>query len=203
MGLAVTALSLAACGASKKPETCTELFGTGPGPASEAELGDILNEARDRFYPNLKGASIQLVPFQSTTDVFLSNLDLTTLGNAPLERHYELHYNTNMLARPPSRGAIGAILVHELKHTTDYVGMDMNTLAAFGFWYGLADDTNVAPYERATDERSLEDGCGPNLKAYRVWLYAFVDPSVLAAKEAEYYTPDEIDAWMAAHPDVQ
>jgi len=26
---------------------------------------------------------------------------------------------------------------------------------------------------------------------------------MLAAKEAEYYTPDQIDAWMAAHPNVK
>jgi hypothetical protein len=190
---------LVACGAHPPPLTCTELFGTGAPATDEAMMEDVLEAARSRFYPNLAKADIALVADASQL-YFASNLDYDTLEDAPLDRHYQVHYNPQIFADPPSRFALGAILVHELKHVTDYTQMSSATLAEFGIWYATGD---VDDYEHQTDVASLEAGCATGLKAYRVWLYAHVPSADLAAKEAEYYTPDQIDAWIAANPTVK
>lgn len=186
------------CGAHPPPPTCTELFGAGPGPTDEASLQSILTAARGRFYSSLDGVEIDLVADPSQY-YFATNLDVTTLQSAPRDRHYQVHYNPALLMDPPSQYAIGAILVHEVKHVVDYLDMDSDQLAQFGVWYATSD---VDDYEHATDLASLEAGCGDGLKAFRIWLYAHVSSSLLVAKQAEYYTPDQIDAWMAANPNV-
>jgi hypothetical protein len=196
MGVAL----VAACGSHAAPAaTCTELFQDGPPATNEAMMQDVLNDARARFYPGLAKADIALVPDPSQL-YFASNLDYNTLEDAPFDRHYQLHYNPQIFANPPSRFALGAILVHELKHVTDYTQMTSANLAAFGIWYATS---NVDDYEHQTDLQSLEDGCGEGLKAFRVWLYANVPAADLAAKEAEYYTPAQIDAWIEANPNVK
>jgi hypothetical protein len=187
------------CGAKPAPQpTCTELFSSGAAPTTAADLQEILDAARSRFYPNLNGVEIDLVA-DSSQYFFATNLDLNTLENAPRDRHYQVHYNPALLMNPPSRFAVGAILVHEVKHAQDYVGMTSDQLAEFGIWYA---SSNVDDYEHQTDLQSLEDGCGVGLKAFRIWLYANVPPALVAAKEEEYYTPAQIDAWIAANPGV-
>ena len=83
--------------------------------------------------------------------------------------------------------------MHEFKHVLDYTEMDSNALIEFGLWYAGGD---VAEYERATDEFALERGCASGLIDFREWLYGFVSEEVRAEKEANYYSPDEIRAWM-------
>ena len=67
-------------------------------------------------------------------------------------------------------------------------------IAAFGLWYATDD---VSAYERETDLFALERGCGEGLIAFRTWLYAQLDDEAIAEKQRDYYTPEEIEAWMA------
>ena len=51
----------------------------------------------------------------------------------------------------------------------------------------------------AYDEYALEAGCASGLKGYREWLYAHIPPEDVEAKRRDYYTPEEIDAWVEAN----
>jgi hypothetical protein len=177
--------------------TCAEAMHVGASLASWDDLAPLVEQVRAQRFPELTDVSIELFEVQSDTDFFVSNLDLSTVGAPPLERHYRVLANPLMFPTPPPFSAAYAIIAHELAHVRDYTEMDTTELVQFGLWYAGGD---TADYERATDEVTLELGCAEGLKAYRVWLYERLTDEALAAKRATYYTPEEIDAWVADHP---
>jgi len=167
-----------------------------PPPASPEQLSELLDLARASAHPDLGEVAVDLDVMESDSDYFVANLDLSTFASPPEERRYLVFYNSLLFDDPPSYAAIGAILVHELKHVADYTQMDAEELAEFAVWYAQGD---IAEYERETDEYALQVGCGPGLIEYREWLYARIDDETRAEKERDYYTPDEIEAWMSAN----
>jgi hypothetical protein len=175
--------------------TCTERF-DGAAPTSEDDLRDIVAIAITNYAVPLEAVSLQYTTISSDSVFFQANLDVTTIEEEPLERTYTLQYNPALFDDPPSQIAVGAILVHELRHVLDYTEMTSEELGAFAAWYITED---VSAYERETDEYALEQGCGEGLTAYREWLYETIPPEDLAEKQRNYYTPDEIREWMAAH----
>lgn len=177
-----------------QPLTCSERFAGEP-PTTVADVEALLEVARSA-YVSLDGVAINLFALSSSSVFFQANLDITTIEEPPLERSYSLQYNPALFDDPPSRAAVGAILVHELKHILDYTEMSAEELVDFTVWY-LSED--VSEYERATDEYALEAGCGEGLIAYREWLYDHIPPDAIASKRRDYYTPEEIEAWMEAN----
>lgn len=202
-GMAVTLLPLLACDGKPPADpaapraSCAELMAEPGDPGSEAGIQAALDGVQASLYPELHGVSVGLVAMESDSDYFYANLELSTLPDPPLERQYLVFYSTLMLPDPPSHAAVVAILAHELKHVADYTTMDAAELAEFGLWYATTDD--ISGYERATDEHALALGCGPGLIEYRQWLYEHVDEQTRAEKQRDYYTPEEIEAWMAAN----
>jgi hypothetical protein len=177
--------------------SCEALMTDGRAVAAEADVQLALEGVRDNLYPELAGVPLGLRSMESDSDFFYANLDLTTLDEDPRERDYFVFYNARLFDDPPPWEAVVAILAHEIKHVLDYTGMDTEALAEFGLWYGTTDD--ISEYERATDEYALALGCGEGLSAYRTWLYDHVDEETAAQKRLDYYTPEEIDAWMAGN----
>ncbi len=164
-------------------------------PTDEAALAELLAEVLQTHQPQLQGLSIELLAKDSEQDFFSADFDVTSAAEPGPERSYRVRYGPRIFESPPPTAATAAILVHELQHIDDYVGMDTAELSDFILWYATGD---FAEYERATDEVALEAGCGEGLKAYRLWLYEQVDADTEAQKRLDYYTPEEIDAWMAA-----
>lgn len=178
------------------PPTCAELERTHGDLETVDDIQVALTAVQAALFPALDGVRVDLVSSESETDFFVANLDLSTLEDAPMSRAYRVLYSTHALPQDVPGDGVVAILAHELKHVLDYTAMDTETLVDFALWYAEGD---IAAYERETDEAALERGCAAGLKAYRVWLYDQVDDETRAAKERDYYTPDEIDAWVAAH----
>lgn len=170
-------------------------------PTSQSDLQDILEQVQAAFYPQLAGVDVRLQVMQSASDYFASFTDVTTVSLPPLQRTYYVRFNPRLFSEPASYAAVAAIIAHELGHVVDYTQKDTDALVQFALWYGTASD--VSAYEHTTDERSLSLGCGTGLKAYREWLYAHVSTATMVQKEHDYYTPAQIDAWMAEHPDAQ
>lgn len=201
--LVLGALGLAACGPTEGPGSatptdeapCALLAEDHAPPADEAGLDDLMRQVQAAFHPDLAGVSVALQSMDSDQDFFAANLDLSTAGEAGPDRDYLVRYGLRVLEDPPPYAATGAILMHELQHVSDYVAMDTEELADFAIWYASGD---ISEYERATDEVVLEAGCAEGLKAYRLWLYGQVDDETEAQKRVDYYTPEEIDAWVAA-----
>jgi hypothetical protein len=179
------------------PLPCDELWADTPPPESLDDLRALLAQARLRFYPQLYELVLRLDgDLMTAGSYFVAQPDLATLEDLPEDRLYTVRANLALLDDPPSAAATGAIFVHELKHILDYSLMDTEELTSFGLWYGIADDVSV--YERLTDEYALALGCAEGLKAYRVWLYDHIPADDLENKQEDYFTPEEIDAWVAA-----
>jgi hypothetical protein len=198
-GLSWTWLLLTACAVEPEPTlpTCAEAMADVPPLTGWESLTPLIEQVRADRYPELAGVPIELGMLESETDFFVANLVLSTATNPPLEREYLVLANPALLADPPPPSALYAILVHELAHIRDYTEKDTAELVSFGLWYAQGD---TAAYERATDEVALKLGCGEGLKAYREWLYERLDAEAVEAKRETYYTPEEIEAWMAANP---
>lgn len=167
-------------------------------PTSEAALAALLADVQAAVHaPGLDGVEVGLAPMTSDSDFFTAGPDLTTVDRPGPERRYIVRYNTRVFETGgPPVGATSAILGHELQHVADYVGMTSDELVDFALTYAEGD---IAAYERQTDEAVLEAGCADGLKAYRVWLYEQIDAEAEAAKRRDYYTPEEIDVWVAEH----
>lgn len=189
-------LLLAGCGvpATQPVTTCAALM---RGEAiSDADTLAATVPRVQALYPSLEGVAITLATLDSATDFFQADVEPSTLTEPPRDRVYRVRHAPRIFDDPPPRSALVAILAHELGHVDDYVGMETSELVDFALWYATTDD--IAPYERATDEKALELGCGEGLAAYRTWLYDHVDPETAAQKRLDYYTPEEIAAWEEA-----
>lgn len=201
-------LPLGACGLSKAPadsgapagpvDPCAEAAALHRPPTDELELSYVIADVqRLVFGAELRGVEVGLAPLPGETDFFNAGVDLTTADLPGMERRYIIRANSAIFSGDePPIGATTAILAHELQHVLDYTAMSGDELVDFALEYSEGD---ISTYERATDEAVLERGCATGLKAYREWLYEQIDAEAEAAKRRDYYTPEEIDAWVAAN----
>jgi hypothetical protein len=179
-------------------DPCAEAAALHRPPTDELALSYVIADVqRLVFGAELRGVEVGLAPLPSETDFFNAGVDLTTADQPGLERRYIIRANSAIFsgAEPPI-GATTAILAHELQHVLDYTAMSGDELVDFALEYSEGD---ITAYERQTDEAILERGCATGLKAYREWLYEQLDDEAEAAKRRDYYTPEEIDAWVAAN----
>ena len=167
-------------------------------PASDAAaLADALEIVRAALYPQLAANLVTLDPTDSDEDYFVTSVDLGEGSASGDERVFLLRYSTLQFADPIPYSGLGAVLVHELKHAADFRDMSSEELVDFALWYAEGD---YASYEHDTDDAVLEAGCGQGLIDFRLWLYDHVDAETLIEKQRDYYTPEEIAAWMEANP---
>ena len=174
--------------------TCSSIMAAANNPTTTTDIEALITQTR-QLVPELNSVSLSVQTIESDSTFLAAQVDLSTISNAPLEREYLIQINPQIFEQHITGASAIAILLHEFKHILDYTEMDTNALAEFGLWYAGGD---VAEYERATDEFALERGCATGLIEFREWLYGFVSEDVRAEKEQNYYTPDEIRAWMTA-----
>ena len=175
---------------------------TGDPVTTETALLDLLEATRDTAWPELTGYTLAV---ESYTDLayFRALVSTDTLGeDDPAARTYLIQYDPIVLADPAAATALAAVLVHELGHVHDYVEMTPEELLGFGLWYATEDpmtSETLRDYERSTDEAALTRGCGEGLSAMRTWIYDHASAEVEAEKRRNYYSPEEIDAWIATN----
>ena len=195
-------LSLFAC--TQSPEvpkdtgdfpTCATIMERAVNPSTLSDIETLIANARS-LIPELDGVSLRVETIESNSTFLAAQVDLSTISNPPLEREYLIQINPQIFEQQITGASTVAILVHEFKHILDYTEMDTNALVEFGIWYAGGD---VAEYERATDEFALERGCATGLIEFREWLYDFVSEEIRREKEENYYTPDEIQAWLESN----
>lgn len=155
-------------------------------------LGDVI--AR-HLGAELRGFRVELETFRSRADYMKSGVRPLTIARKPARRTYVVYVNERLLGDAPSDDALRAILVHEAKHIVDYTRMSSWRFLTWAAQYVLRPQT---AYERQTDLAALTRGLGCGLMEYRVWLYRRIDAKTRAQKERDYYTPNEIAAWMSA-----
>ena len=192
-------LACSTCTPAADPWPCRALLGPGAGPSDVQELQQILDEVRTALYVGDADLAITLEPHTDRTSFFAANLDTDTISFEPRERACRVYYLPALFDDPPPRAAVAAILAHEVEHVRDYAGMDTDTLVEFALGYALSDDNSA--YERATDLKAMERGCAAGLVQYREWLYDRLasDPEAVEKKKREYWTPEELRAWIVAN----
>jgi hypothetical protein len=167
-------------------------------PLSEEQL---VSEIIARSFPNLIGTDIRVKRFQSDTDYFRTSFSTTRFA-AGVKMRYFVLVNPAWRTRGAPVEGVQAILVHELAHVEDLARGKRIRLLGLA---GLASETRTARFERRADLEAVARGYGSGLKAYRAWLYNNVPAEKLAKKRRDYFSPEEIDAILAAtaqHPDL-
>lgn len=181
------------------------LFGVSPGrksaparphPELESMIGDLVDALVSAHFPQLRGLQIQFRAASRDLDSVFLETDVEGVFRSRKKRTYIVYVNDVLRHSSPGEEAIEAILVHELTHLDDYVGMSGFELIQL--YRKINRDTAFqVSYERQTDTRALELGFAEGLKAYRTWLYERIrDPAALESKKRTYFTPDEIDRWL-------
>lgn len=160
----------------------------------------LLQETRDRFFPELKSTRIRLDLFRSHAYFLQAQPIAKTLLKPRQHRRYHVQINQRLLDCPPSLDALQAIMVHELEHVVDYTHWNSARLLRHGIRYSTSLSQRIR-YERATDQKVLLKGLHEGLAQYREWVYQWLTPKELAAKRKIYLTPEEIRSDEAADQD--
>ena len=176
-------------------DRCAEAAAQHRPPQDELDLSYLIDEVqRQAFGADLQGVEVVLSPLPGETDFFRTTVDLTTVEAAGMKRRYIIQADNRLFSGdPPPLEGLAAILAHELQHVLDYTRMASDDLVAFTLQYN---DGDIGDYERKTDEAVLALGCGTGLRDWREWLYTQLEPTDETRARAEYYTPEEIDAWL-------
>ncbi len=155
------------------------------------DLREIAEEVRQTYFSQIPKYSIELHRFESE-DIFLQTAPvISSLVNDRYFRKYKLQYNPRLLACPPSRDALIAILVHEFEHIKDYHEFTLGQLSNLLVKY-VTSKKFVSNYERSTDVKACKKGQARGLKEYRLWQKQFLNPKQLATKRRNYLTPEEL-----------
>lgn len=170
----------------------------------EAGFAALVGQAQDLGFPALIGVDVGVGAVDDLQYLRAwTELDTVALDDGRARR-YTVQYDPIVLSDPDPMppAALAALLVHELGHVEDYVGMDSAELVSFAVWYAGQDPSSsdeLAAYERGTDEKSLARGCADGLAVAREWIYARAEGDVLVDKLRNYDTPEDIAAWTAAN----
>lgn len=154
----------------------------------------LVSEVIARSFPNLIGIDIRVKRFQSDTDYFRTSLSAVRFFAGVKMRYYVL-VNPEWRARGAPVEGVQAILAHELAHVEDLTRGKRIRLFRLA---SLVSKTRTARFERRADLEAVARDYGCGLKAYRVWLYNHVPAEKLAEKRRDYFSPEEIEAILAA-----
>lgn len=195
-------ISLSALADTKASTSCGPLAA----PITEAALPCLIDELIHEDFPELQDANahkrIEIRGFNSNEYFFKVSIRSGLLSTDARRRHYSVDVNPKIFTqkkRPnsvPSILAVQGILAHELVHLVHLETGNLRDIAGIG----LQEVFSPARYERATDRQAFERGHALGIKAFRFWVYENLSPPKLRRKRKRYYTPEEIDQWLLAHP---
>jgi hypothetical protein len=162
--------------------------------ATDPSLGDVvalMNQVRHDSFPKLQDARIDL-RYLSSDYIFLE-AQFTPGSFFKRQLRYNLLFNP--LARGAPNDALRAIMAHELAHVDFYESQSRMGLLAL---VQILSARYNARFERAADLETIRLGYGPGLRSFRLWLYQQIPSSRMEEKKRDYFSPEEIDAILAA-----
>lgn len=165
-----------------------------PANAAVERVLKLVDEIRAAAYPELRNAQIEIETFQNRADYFRSSFSISRFLR-PGKMRYRILVNPRVFALQAPAAGVRAILAHELGHTLYFT--QRNRLELLGL-VRLAGKGFTARFERWADLQAIARGYGEGLQAYRRWLYQHVPADRLAEKQRDYFSPEEIDAILAA-----
>jgi hypothetical protein len=160
-------------------------------PTSEEQL---VREIIARSFPKLMGVDIRLKQFRSDSDYFRTSFSAARFM-AGVKMRYFVLVNPEWRRQGAPIEGVRSILAHELAHVEDLTRGKRIRLFRLT---GLLSKTRRARFERQADLKAIARDYGSGLKAYRAWLYNHVSAEKLPEKRRDYFSPEEIDAVLAA-----
>ena len=154
----------------------------------------LVREIIAQSFPDLHDQDICLKPFRSGSDYFRTSFSATRFLSGRKMRYY-VRVNPEWRTQGAPVDGVRSILAHELAHVEEL--SHGNRIRLFRLT-GLLFKGRTARFERRADLTALARDYGPGLKAYRTWLYDHVPADALEEKRRDYFSPDEIDAILAA-----
>ncbi len=189
------AIALIACLLADPAAAAAQPGSQTPAPdASLERVRQLIEEVRAASFPELQRADIHARRFRSASDYFQSRFGFLQFFFCKRMRYF-IFANAKAFARQAPDEGLRAIIAHELGHTLYY--KKRNRLRLFGL-VRLASKGFTARFERWADLQAIARGYGEGLKAYRLWLYQNVDAKTLVGKRRNYFSPEEIEAILAA-----
>jgi hypothetical protein len=156
--------------------------------------GLLVNEIKATAYPELRGADVQVKLFESESDYFRARFALPPFFSGRQMR-YLIFVNDQVFTRQAPTAGVRAIIAHELAHVLYF--KQRHRLQLLGL-VRLATKGFTARFERWADLQAIARGYGAGLKEYRQWLYRNIPARSLEEKKRDYFSPEEIDAIVAA-----
>jgi integrase len=157
-------------------------------------IAPIVDSVRARSFPQLQDAEITLRAIRSDYIFLEGRFSFTSYFLAP-KLHYIILFNPDALARHVPPDALQAIVAHELSHI-DY--LHRHRRLGLLRLIRLLSAAYTARFERGADLQAIALGYGPGLESYRTWLYRNIPPKHLPEKMRDYFSPEEIEAILAA-----
>ena len=161
----------------------------------------MLRDIIARSFPNLKGVDIRLKVFRSDSDYFRTSFSAVRFI-VGLKMRYFVSVNPEWRRQGAPVEGVRSILAHELAHVDDLKRGKRIRLFRL---VGLLSKSRSARLERQADLNAIVRDYGSGLKGYRAWLYEHIPRNKLAEKRRDYFSPEEIDAIVAAatqNPDL-
>jgi hypothetical protein len=147
-----------------------------------------------RSFPSLEGVDIRLKVFRSDSDYFRTSFSAVRFI-AGVRMRYFVSVNPEWRRQGAPVEGVRSILAHELAHVDDLRHGKRIRLVRLA---GLLSRARSASFERRADLSAIIRDYGSGLKAYRSWLYGHIPPEKFTEKRRDYFSPEEIDAIVAA-----
>jgi len=154
----------------------------------------MLRELIAQSFPALAHVAIKLKPFHSDSDYFRTSFSAHRFAFG-MKMQYVVLVNREWRSRSAPIEGVRSILAHELAHIEDLSHGERIGLFRL---VGLATHEGTARFERRADLTTMARGYGAGLEAYRAWLYGHIPESKVAEKRRDYFSPEEIEAALAA-----
>jgi hypothetical protein len=106
-----------------------------------------------------------------------------------------IFFNPEAMRRHVPADGLRAIVAHELAHINFYESQSRMGLVSL---VGLLLSSFTTRFERKADLDAIALGYGPGLEIYRTWLYRNIPREAEGEKKRDYYTPQEIEAFLQA-----
>ena len=154
----------------------------------------MLRELIAQSFPALAHVAIKLKPFHSDSDYFRTSFSAHRFAFG-MKMQYVVLVNREWRSRSAPIEGVRSILAHELAHIED---LSHGKRIGLFRLVGLASHEGTARFERRADLTTMARGYGAGLEAYRTWLYGHIRESKVAEKRRDYFSPEEIEAALAA-----
>lgn len=185
---------VSACSDSAVVSPLARALGGNERDAAATAERSTLRAVDDSAYPELRGKKIEMRAFHSRSDYFRTRFSLPRfLLLLPMK--YFVEVNPELAKRSPPPEGVCAILAHESAHLVTL--SRGNRIRRFGLMRLLSRGYTVK-FERRADLETIRRGFGPGLEQYREWVYRNIPPGKTAEKKRNYFSPEEIEAILAA-----